>query len=177
MHYVDYDSDSSASLHDGPEEVYDAELMWPPKAKSYCCGSLKPVHKNQQEEVKFTFDVAKCERIFDELYKSGYIKCLHNIPQIEELKNKAYCKWHNIFSHATNDCNVFHQHVQSSINEGRFSPKEMLVDKDPFPVNTLELQNPKADTTKGKNVVIGEKRVITTEQQGFNKRDCHAEKS
>jgi hypothetical protein len=31
----------------------------------------------------------------------------HTIPSVDELKRHAYCKWHNLFSHATNDCNVF----------------------------------------------------------------------
>ena len=64
MHYVEYDSDSSSSYDDVPNEVYAAEFMWPPKAKSYSCDSLKPVHKNRQEEMKFTFGVAKCCRIY-----------------------------------------------------------------------------------------------------------------
>ena len=34
LHYVEYDSGSSSCSHDGPSEVYGAELMWPPKAKS-----------------------------------------------------------------------------------------------------------------------------------------------
>ena len=109
--------------------------MWPPKPKSYSYDSLKLVHK----KLKFTFDVANCDRIFDELCNAGYIRCQHKIPPVEELKKKAYCKWHNVFSHATNDCNVFHRQVQSIINEGQLSLKEMQVDKNPFPVNTLEL--------------------------------------
>jgi hypothetical protein len=43
----------------------------------------------------------------------------HTIPPADELKRKAYCKWNNSFSHATNDCNVFRRHIQSTINEGR----------------------------------------------------------
>ena len=56
---------------------------------------------------KFTFDVSKCDHIFDELNKLGHIKLSHVIPPLEELKRRAYCKWHNLFSHATNNCNVF----------------------------------------------------------------------
>jgi hypothetical protein len=55
--------------------------------------------------MKFTFDVSKCDKIFDELLSIGKIKLPHTIPLIEDLKKCAYCKWHN--SHATNDCNVF----------------------------------------------------------------------
>jgi hypothetical protein len=67
-------------------------------------------------------------KIFDELVKSGNIKMTHTIPPANELKKKAYCKWHNCFSHATNDCNVFRRQIQSTINEGRFNFQEMQVD-------------------------------------------------
>jgi hypothetical protein len=42
------------------------------------------VHKNQQEEIKYTVDVAKCDRIFDELLKAVEIKITHTIPPLEE---------------------------------------------------------------------------------------------
>jgi hypothetical protein len=38
------------------------------------CDSLKPIHKSQQEEQKFTFDVAKWDKIFDEILQAGKIK-------------------------------------------------------------------------------------------------------
>jgi len=63
--------------------------------------------------------------------------------------------------HATNDCNVFRQQIQSAIDDRRLVLSEMQVDKTPFPVHTLELNNPKvllwsdqAKGAKGKNVVI-----------------------
>jgi hypothetical protein len=84
-----------------------AEFFLPTKAKSSACSFLQPVQKNRQEEIKFTFNVAKCDRIFDELLKNGSIKLTHTIPPMDELKIRAYCKWRNSFSHATNDCNVF----------------------------------------------------------------------
>jgi peptide methionine sulfoxide reductase MsrB len=113
--YVNRDSDNSS---DESNDIYATEFCWPSKAKSYACDSLKLVHKNRQEEIKFTFDVAKCDKIFDELHKAGCIKMSHTIPPLDELKQKAYCRWYNSFSHATNDCNIFHRQVQSAINEG-----------------------------------------------------------
>ena len=91
------------------------------------------------------------------------------MPPLEELKKRAYCKFHNSYSHATNDCNVFRRQIQSAINEGRLVFHNMQVDHDPFPVNafmnTIEIQNPKvliwpdqAEKAKGKNVIIGEER-------------------
>jgi hypothetical protein len=103
VHIID-DSDSS---NDSDKEVYAAEFVWPSKEKFYSCSSLKPASKSRQEEIQFTFDVFKCDRIFDELLKSGNIKLTHTIPPLEELKRHAYCKFHNLFSHAINDCNEF----------------------------------------------------------------------
>ena len=67
----------------------------------------------------------------------------HAIPSPDELKRHAYCKWHNSTSHTTTDCNIFRRQVQSAINEGRLVLSEMQIDKAPFPVHTLELNNPK----------------------------------
>lgn len=86
-------------------DICTAKLIWPTKAKPLPCSSLQSVQRNRQE-VKFTFIVAKCDKIFDELVKSGNIKVTHKLP-LAELKRRAYCKWHNCFSHPTNDCNVF----------------------------------------------------------------------
>ena len=137
VHVIDYDSDSS---DDSDKEIYAAEFVWPSKEKSYSCSSLKPASKGRQEEIKFMFDVSKCDCIFDELLKSRNIKLTHTIPPLEELKRRAYCKFHNSFSHTINDCNVFRRQVQSAINEGRLTFHKMQVDKAPFPINTMDLQ-------------------------------------
>jgi hypothetical protein len=163
MHMLDYESSE-----DENKEVCAAEFTWLPNHKANTGASLKPAHKSR-DEMKFTFDVAKCDKILDELFKSGKIKMSHTIPPIDQLKRRAYCKFHNYFSHATNDCNTFHRQIQSVINEGRLKIHEMQVDENPFPnsafVNALELSNPKmlirsdqAENTKGKNVIIGKQR-------------------
>ena len=103
-HVVEYDSDSS---DDEDKEVYAAEFVWPTSSKPSTCTSLKLIQKNWQEEMKFTFDVSKCVHIFDELLRLGHLKITHAIPPLEELMRRAYCKFHNSSSHATNDCNVF----------------------------------------------------------------------
>ena len=117
------------------------------------------------DKARFTFDVSKCDSIFDELHGNGNIKMSHVIPPLEELKQRAYCKWHDSSSHATNDCNVFCRQIQSAINEGRLALHENQVDKAPFPVHTIDLNNAKvlirleqAEGAKGKNVIIGEER-------------------
>ena len=97
------------------------------------------------------------------MIKNGNIQLSHAIPSAKELKWHAYCKWYNSFSHATNDCIVFCRQVQSAIDDGQLVLSEMQVDKSPFLVHTLELNNPnillqpeKAEWAKGKNVVIGD---------------------
>jgi hypothetical protein len=108
------------SSDDESTYVYTVELVWLTQAKPSACSSLQSVQNNWQEEAKFTFNVAKCEKIFDELVKRGNIKLTHIIPSMYELKRHAYCKWHNSFSHATNDCNVICRQIQSAINEDQF---------------------------------------------------------
>jgi hypothetical protein len=95
---------NDSSFDDESKDMNATEYVWPAKAKPIACLSLQSVQKNRQEDVKFTFNVAKCDKIFDELLKSGNIKITHTVPPTNELKR---CAWHNSFSHATNDCNVF----------------------------------------------------------------------
>jgi hypothetical protein len=133
IHLVERDS-----LDDDSAVVYTAEFVCPTKVKSSACSSLQPIQKNRQEEIKFTFNVAKCDRILDELLKNGNIKLTHTVPPMDGLKRHAYCKWNNSFSHVTNDCNVFRRQIQSTINEGRLAFYEMQVDTQPFHVNTIE---------------------------------------
>ena len=60
IHALEYDSDNSTD-----NDVYVAEFVWPSSKKNaLSCPSLKPAQKNQQDEVKFTFDVSKGDRIF-----------------------------------------------------------------------------------------------------------------
>jgi hypothetical protein len=161
IHLIERDSSDDESA-----DVYTVKFIWPTKAKSSACSSLQPVQKNRQEEIKFTFNVAKCDKIFDELLKNGNIKLTHTIPPIDELKICAYCKWYNSFSHATNDCNIFGRQVQSAINEGRLAFQEMQVDTQPFPVNTIYIACKKilvrpemADKGKSKDIIIGNPRM------------------
>jgi hypothetical protein len=89
VHVVEHSSDS---LGDESSEVLTTRFVWSCKTKSLTCDALKPIHKNRQDNIKYTFDVAKCDKIFDELYKGGYIKLSHTLPPLEELNRQAYCK-------------------------------------------------------------------------------------
>jgi hypothetical protein len=119
-----------------------------------------------KRESQVQFNVAKCDKIFDELLKNGNIKLPHTIPQIEELKKCVYCKWHGSFLHKTNDCNVFRRQIQSVVNEGRLRFQEMKIDRPYVHVDTLGPVDKKflvrpcsADKGKGKNIIIGDPRM------------------
>ena len=53
------------------EKIQFVELFWPAKAKS---AARSPVHAAQKKKVKFSFNITKCDKIFDELLKHGNIK-------------------------------------------------------------------------------------------------------
>jgi hypothetical protein len=116
------------------------------------------MHSIQKWKVKFTFNIAKCDKIFDELLKNGNIKLSHSI-----LKRCIYCKWHDSFLHNTNDCNVFRHQIQSTVNEGRLRFQEMEIDRQSVHVDTLGPRDKKAlvrpcstDKGKGKNIIISD---------------------
>jgi hypothetical protein len=83
VHVVEHSSDSSS---DESSKLLTALFVWPSKAKSLTCSALKLTHKKGQDDIKYMFDVAKCDKIFDELHKGGYIKLSHALSLLEELK-------------------------------------------------------------------------------------------
>jgi hypothetical protein len=60
VHVVDYVSNN---LND-ESKVYSAEFVWPFEDKSFSCASRMLASKGRQEELKFTFNVSKCDHIF-----------------------------------------------------------------------------------------------------------------
>ena len=58
--------------------------------------------------------------------KDGNITCLM-LCRFDDFKRRAYCKWQNSISHATNDCNVFRRQIQLIINEGRLVLYQMQI--------------------------------------------------
>jgi hypothetical protein len=97
----------NSSSDDEQKEVCIAELVWPTKDKLLTCSSVPPVHNKQQGEAKFIFNITKCDKIIDELLKSGNIKLPHTIPSAKKMKRHAYCKWHNTSTHVASNSNAF----------------------------------------------------------------------
>jgi hypothetical protein len=97
--------------------------------------------------MKFMFDVSKCDKLFDVLLQNNAInlKVGHTIPTAKQLAQKKYCKWHDSFSHTTNECNYFHRQIQSALNDGHLTlgdNHQMKLDVDPFPVDLFALTKP-----------------------------------
>jgi hypothetical protein len=107
---------------------------------------LRPSNgKNPVEQKKekyatktYTFDITKCDEIFDLLVSDGQIVVPKDlkISPIEQRKKRSYCKYHNYLGHKTYQCILFRDLVQRALNEGRlkFADKTkppMKVDVDP----------------------------------------------
>ena len=89
---------------------------------------LKPSNGKDPKEPKndrfvsktYTFDVIKCDEIFDLLVNEGIMivpKGL-KLPPIEQRQKKGYCKFHGNFGHKTSRCVVFRDSVQKALDEG-----------------------------------------------------------
>jgi hypothetical protein len=95
--------------------------------------------------MKYTFDVSKCDKLFDILLQNNIIRLRegHVIPPPEQLAKKDYCKWHNSFSHSTNKCNYFRRQIQLALADGRLifgEASKMTLDKDLFPTNVIDFE-------------------------------------
>ncbi|XP_059671163.1 uncharacterized protein LOC132316708 [Cornus florida] len=89
---------------------------------------------------QYAFDISKAEQIFDHLLSDKIIKVtrVHKIPSADEIKGREYCKYHNSWNHATNNCVVFRNVIRAQIEKGawKFPEKKkevMSIDSDPFP--------------------------------------------
>ena len=83
--------------------------------------------------------MAKTNEIFDFQLKEKFITFPqdYQLPNKDELRGKAYCKYHYSWNHNTNSCWSFKNIIQDSINKGilKFPKKKevMVIDDDPFP--------------------------------------------
>ncbi|WJX16101.1 hypothetical protein P8452_06177 [Trifolium repens] len=127
-------------------EINIAELKPGPP---YTCKMLKPSNGSNPVEPKndrfvsktYTFDITKCDEIFDLLVADGQIivpKGL-KVPPLEQRKKRGFCKYHNFLGHKTSQCVLFRDLVQKALQEGRLKfgekPKsKQQVDEDPLQI-------------------------------------------
>jgi hypothetical protein len=93
-HHINMVEYSSESLDDEEANMCVAEWSWGSKSKPFVRSSLKLASKSWQDEMRYTFDVAKCDRIFDYLLQEKQIKLSSNhvIPSSEQLKKHVHYK-------------------------------------------------------------------------------------
>ncbi|XP_050897532.1 uncharacterized protein LOC127104388 [Lathyrus oleraceus] len=131
----------------GPEE-FEVDLAELKEAPPYACKLLtssngrNPVEteKNDRFPKKtYTFDVTKCDEIFDLLVKDGQMIVSPNtkIPPLEQRKKRGFCKYHNFLGHKTSQCFLFRDLIQNAIKDGRLKfvdrgRNQMKVDDDPL---------------------------------------------
>ncbi|KAB2604032.1 hypothetical protein D8674_042381 [Pyrus ussuriensis x Pyrus communis] len=156
---------SYASAESGDHQCVSVDAAEIVIDKPYVCKALAQVngkdtkaHSAAEEMNKsskvYTFDITKADAIFDQLLAAKIIKLRpgHIIPKADELKGKVYCKYHNSNKHATNNCVVFRDTIQSWIEKGKlkFPEKQMAVDVNPFPSTTIGMVDAHLPKNKGK---------------------------
>jgi hypothetical protein len=89
-------------------EVCVAEWVDAPRDKPLTCMFLRP-SPGKKDRVKFTFDVTKCDKLYDVLLQNKIIHLSEGqiIPPPGQMAKEKYCKWHDIFCHTSNECNYF----------------------------------------------------------------------
>jgi hypothetical protein len=136
--------DEEADDEEG-NEICIAEWVEKHGDKPISCSFLKH-NRGQREERRYTFDISKCDCLFDLLLRGEVIRLTeaHVIPNADILAKKTYCSWHDSYTRTTNECNYFWRHVQSAINDGRLTlgdEGKMKLNTDPFPIIMVELMN------------------------------------
>jgi hypothetical protein len=142
---------------------------------SFVCSAINPVvQNNRQNKIRYTFDITNYDKIFDILVleKRIRIPTNHVVSSSKELGKCAYCKCHDSFSHNTCDCNAFPRQLQLAIDEGRLKFRDHIdtggytLHSQILPKGVINLEGKKilvrplqAETTKYKNVIIGESRA------------------
>jgi len=146
--YVDtYNSDPEFNWGSDTVEDNEINLAELTDGPPYACKSLRPSNGKNPEEPKndkyppktYTFDVSKCEEIFDLRVADGLILVPKNLklPPLEQQKKRVFCKFQGFLGHYLSRCTRFRDSVQKTLDEGRLkfgdkSKQPMQVDADPL---------------------------------------------
>jgi hypothetical protein len=105
-HHVNF-VDEDANDEEG-NEISVAKWVKKFGDKPISCSISKP-NGGRREEMRYTFDVSKCDHLFYLLLLGGVIGLTkgHVIPNADILAKKTYCKWRNSYTRTTNECNYF----------------------------------------------------------------------
>jgi hypothetical protein len=92
-HHVNFMDEEADDKEDN--EICVAEWVEKPRDKPISCYFLNP-NGGRREEMRYIFDVSKCDHLFDLLLRGGVIRLTkgHVIPSAHVLAKKIYCMWH-----------------------------------------------------------------------------------
>jgi hypothetical protein len=65
---------ASESMDDEEANMCIVEWRWATQSKPLVCSSLKPASRSRQDEIHYTFNVTKCDRIFHYWLQEKQIK-------------------------------------------------------------------------------------------------------
>jgi len=131
----------------GDVETKEVDIAKLKSEPPYTCKSLRPSDGNNLVEPSneryfsktYTFDVTKCDEIYDLLVVDGQAVVPKGlkIPPLEQRHKRGFCKYHNFLGHNTSRCSLFRDLVQKGFNEGKLkfgnkSKLQMQVDSDPL---------------------------------------------
>jgi hypothetical protein len=70
----------------------------------------------------------------------------HKFPTAHELQGRPYCKWHNLFTHNTNDCKELCCQIQSAIEQSRLILGQFAMKVDTWPFSGVNMVEGHSDT-------------------------------
>lgn len=102
---------------------------------------VEPEKNDKFPKKTYTFDVIKCDEIFDLRVKDGQmiVPPGAKLPSLEQRKKRGFFKYHSFLGHKTCQCFLFRDLVQNAIQEGRLkfgdkTQSQMKIDSDPLQI-------------------------------------------
>ncbi|XP_050876029.1 uncharacterized protein LOC127079691 [Lathyrus oleraceus] len=133
---VDFDKSEIdlAELKQGPP--YSCKVLAPSNGKN----PIEPDKSDRFPNKTYTFDVTKCDEIFDLLVKDGQMIVPHGTKRspLKQRKKRGSCMYHNFLGHKTSQCFLFRELVQSTIRDERLKFGDKL--KAPIRIDSDSLQ-------------------------------------
>lgn len=107
--------------------------------------------KHTHREGKIAADWLASEALKQPLGYQQLLTCPpgHKIPKEEEIKGKPYCKWHDKWTHSTNNCVNLRNLIQDYLDKGlfRIADRPMGIETSPF-AGAVEINMMSADLRK-----------------------------
>ncbi|XP_050919016.1 uncharacterized protein LOC127136513 [Lathyrus oleraceus] len=132
-----------AELKQGPP--YACKVLAPSNGKN----PIEPEKNDKFTNKTYTFDLTKCDEIFDLLVKDGQmiVPPSAKVLPLEQRKKRGFCKYHGFLVYKTSQCFLFRDLVYNAIQEGRlkFGDKplsHMKIDSDPLQVVDAQYTEP-----------------------------------